>query len=436
MILVLAVACAPPPRETPDAAPDAQEPFCGDGIYEPARDEQCDDGDRNGTGLSHCTKQCRERLDALGIPGAWYVDFGFPIAKLDHLGIDPGSFHRYAATNFDYRGIVVARGIQAGTTPPTPELVSLRVAHDPISMGRLRTTASLTHRWPAWIERGPEGPTKLYYAEVYATGAPTIHEVPYPFPDGIQPELVSRTWYNAGLLIADRAGDGTDDLLIAYVVVRPPDDVRVYRGRFAAPGGSRGLAYDTGWYYASEQKGHIRQLVQFYDESATYVTVDVIGEDSDMFATRGIAFTERGRGTWPRRVIAADMFSKGCSSDLGGVDPAFRDPTPLAVVSDKGEIFVAPFDGANYGGGESFLTPFAVVEGAQSVMGESDALVTWAPSGDVITFYDGDCARADSVGLAPVSRRVMPPWTRATQQTGLQLLSPVGYWGTADSRMY
>ena len=134
-------------------------------------------------------------------------------------------------------------------------------------------------------------------------------------------------------------------------------------------------------------------------------------------------------------MLAADMFGKDCPSDLG-IEPSFRVPTPLAVVAEGGEIFVAQFDGTSYGSGETFLTPFAVVSGAQSVAGHTGYLLTWAPSGDVLLIYDGDCARMGSVGLAPLSALHVDPWTTATQATGTETNAPALYRGTADTRIY
>lgn len=433
----VASACGADPRDNVDAGTsDATQELCGNGIWDvltTGHMEDCDQGLLNGTPQARCTKQCRNPVGPVPTPTR-SVDLGFPIAKLELLDHDTQSRTQIAVTNFDARGVQVFRA--ALTTPgvnPRPTLTTLMVESAPVALGQLRVD-EFSPRLPAWIEVPPGESPHLYYAEIPELGPPVIHEVPYPFSDGTKPEIVGRTHEEAGLLIVDQSATGDRDLLVAVVLVRSPTDVVTYSLRIASPGGTRGMAIDTGVYVDNvEMRNGARQVVQFFDDPGAFVAIDIrLPNPSDPFVRTGaVQLSEVARGSWPFQVVGADKFEKSCPDAKW---PAH--PVPLAVMTDTGALYIWQFD-RGLEPGETFVAPFARAKvGTRNVNASNFHIGALEPDGRYAMFTDGDCRDLRSTAIAPLRGSYTQPWSISRLWTSYLSSFGADWVASADSILY
>lgn len=393
--------CPPPARDVPPSDADAV-PLCGDGKINTS--EVCDDGANNGRPDSYCSKQCESAVRVgPGGPLTNSIDLGAPLLRaislesnwVTTLGAD-GAVHVWG--RFD-------------SGPDNPK--RWRVSADAVAIGRFRP-------WgfgPAWIEMAPD--PRLYVVDRRAmVQSPT--ELPYPFPDGIRPEILEPADQEDGIVIVDENAAG--ELLIAVLIPSwSSPEVATYTLRVPAPPGERGAIVDSGYGRARMWGNGVRNVVVFYDQPGSFVSIDLrydrfpAGDD----ASGPVSLTENTRGSWPFRVLSGTFFDKLCVTEPFW---PFSNPIPIATVTESGAILVWQFDRA-LSAGETFLKPFAHVQpGTMSLLsyggGVFDAL---QPDGQVIRFTDGDCRSLDSNALVPVATPYLPaaPNNRLPHPVGL-----------------
>lgn len=183
----------------------------------------------------------------------------------------------------------------------------------------------------------------LYAADVRTT-PPTTFELPYPFPDGVNPTFVEPNDVQHDITIVDENSAG--ELLVAVLVpeVLSPN-VTTYTLRMAAPHGHRGLVADSpGLDTFMSRINGIRNLVVFYDDPASFVAVDIRYHYPDPGRdAHSISMSEHARRSLPVRVAAATFFAKACPGH-GVWDPIWTDPVPIMTVSDDGALELWSFD--------------------------------------------------------------------------------------------
>ena len=399
VIAITAINCSPAPRDGADATPPDAATLCGNGrrdVLPTGETEGCDEGAQNGTPQGRCTKQCWPAEGPLR-PATFHVDLGPPIAGAAQLFLGGG----FSVATFSHDDGLVRVWQQAPTGPgPNPRL--LQVAAPVVSLASIAV-----YQGPAWIEQAAGESPHLYVADYAASDPPTIRELPYPFPEGLQPELVGHTVEDLGLVIVDRSPAG--ELLVAMVIPRSPTDIVTFRQRFAAPAGARGITVDTNTYSnIDDGRSGSRQLVVFFDDPGSFVSIDVrFTQYPDPLATAGtVELTERTRGPWPFHVVSGDLYPKSCPGLGSSVVP-----WALSVLTDSGDIFLWKFD-HGLAAGEVFPRPFAHVSAGTRASRHgfgANSVSVLQPDGTELLFSDGDPCDMDSVALAPSSAAVTVP---------------------------
>ncbi|MDB4956163.1 MAG: hypothetical protein JWO36_3732 [Myxococcales bacterium] len=398
--------------------------------------EQCDDGPLNGTPQdpNRCTKQCLRGDHANGLEPIQHVPFAvaFPMKKIVELEINT-TCPSLAFTGFDDTGAHVALG------PPNaggfslvvqPQIVTMKVHSAPSGLGRLwRPNGDFSS--PLWVERavpGVGGPW-LFFATFSADFTPTIHELPYPFPDGEGGEIIVEDGQMP--LLVDQSTT-THELLVAAIVSRSDTDIAIFPARFPAAGNRRGVIVGSpGWATVQLDGTPSLLYVQFFDDTLGFQTIAVqLPTPGDVFATTGdYRMFEHARGSWPFRVAAASFWNKRAFLSFEGRahGPYPPESHPTAVMSDTGDIYTWQFDASP---GETLTRYAHVAPGSimtlpvDSNMG-SDPLALWVlqPDGTQIALIDGDSdpSSVQSQALMPLAAPGTAPWQVAT--TALPLTS-------------
>src|SRR5262249_23730941 len=155
-------------------------------------------------------------------------DVGRPItrmAPITHLDI-----HRTRiVVQDDQDHVLLVQGVET----PSPTVTPLSMGGTPLALGQIVVS---THEpiwvvdWgPIWIER-LNGTSHLYYAKLSDDAPPDIHEVPYPFPDGVSPRFVRDrlrqdvATYREGLLLTDVT---PHELLVARLLLDDDGELHV-----------------------------------------------------------------------------------------------------------------------------------------------------------------------------------------------------------------
>ena len=411
-------ACSAPGRSVPDAA--ASGSVCGDGIVEvneetvdaPFADEQCDDGPLNGTPQSHCTKQCRTvQLQA------------FPI-------------HSFALGYRVSQAVIVGVNGRLGWAFLTPDEPGLHVrwrAGGPAFILQVHSPATAVAQFlvangalAVWTE-GPTGTdpaVHLYYAEFDDSLQPQIHELPYPFADGTTPWLLTLDDDSEVIVLDQTAGPSVE--LLAAVIDPTSPQVTLTSVRVAAPGAVRGSALPI-WLYMRDQvldpsQAHnYLRVVQFFDDTLTYVTLEVrLG----MAVPSTPVLSEFARGSWPFHVTGGIPWTKddyhaclSAESDASVFANAatYTHPSPLLVITDSGDLYQWQFDGRPVTSGEVGPTAWAHVAPHSLIthgyLPSSTANIL-EPDGQALLLADGDCTDPASVALEPFDPPISyPPWT-------------------------
>jgi len=382
--------CPPPVRDVPP--PDAEAvPLCGNGTQDISNYEVCDEGANNGRPDSYCSKQCESAVRVVPGPLTNYIDLGAPLLHaislesnwVTTLGVD-GAVH------------VWGRFVSG---PDNPKL--WRVSANAVALGRFPP-------WgfgPVWIEMSP-GPR--LYAVDRRESVQTPTELPYPFPDGIRPEILEPADQEDGIVIVDENAAG--ELLIAVLIPTwSSPEVATYTLRVPAPSGQRGVVIDSGYGRARMWGNGVRNLVVFYDQPGSFVSVNIrydrfpAGND----ASGPLSLSENTRGSWPYRVRSGALLDKSCDSEPYW---PFTNPIPIATVTDSGTIFVWQFDRSLPGGETFVLKPFAQVQpGTISLRSNGGGILdALQPDGRLIRFTDGDCLSLESNALVPVAAPYVP----------------------------
>jgi len=424
---LLLLACSPAPRTHPDAAPDAG-PYCGDGIVKTIRGdrpEMCDDGPRNGAPDSYCTVYCRYGRYQDSSHGYVHSYLGVPAVAAASVNFGWGR-GGYAFTAYDETGLVIAPDLVASTDfqplADTTPIVRIRTMHippvrtAPVALGNLSLDPFIGV--PIWAERPQPGEApRLYYAMVNPDLQPTVHELPYPFPDGSHPQIY--TPYGgrpSAVVIVDQSANPPHHLLAAVVDVRSPTQVTTTTLRVPAPGRVRSHVISTS--HQEEAGGPpVHRLVQFFDDSDTFVAlVNVPTPGDPMEQTGQYQLSEFARGRWPTRITASTTWPT-CSEYGLSIqeqyhgDPAITfHPPPVMVVTDTGDAYKVQF--GEELAGEFLLAPFGQVAPGTRVIGYDafPSLMGWEPDGSFVILPDGDCRDLRSTALQRQRFQHLPPW--------------------------
>ncbi len=386
--------------------------------------EMCDDGARNGTVESLCNKYCVDTdIERGRTYSHTYIGFTPKAAAAVKFGWGRGGF---AFTAFDDRGLVIAPDIREHDFRPladaTPVVsmttVSLPTRSTPVAIGTVLLNETVGV--PIWVERPLGGDTapRMYYASVDAALQSTVHELPYPFPDGTQPTLHTSYHDRHGVLLVDQSRTPPYDLLVAMIVVRSPTDVTTSTLRVPAPGRVRGAAVET-TTIEDPSVVYIQRLVQFFEDTGTFVAiVDRPPPGVPAAEARTYEVKELARGSWPSRVVSGTQWPEGCDEhgrEAAGYTPSrypeFSSPVPLALLTDTGDIYTWRFvEGLE---GEQFVTPFGHVAAGSRVLRTYDVFLSalsWEPDGTFVWLADSDCRDLKSTAMKAQRYAGVGPW--------------------------
>ncbi|MCW5801932.1 MAG: hypothetical protein KIT31_06050 [Deltaproteobacteria bacterium] len=432
------VACGVPPSPGGNVPDGTSGAVCGNGMYEtppafPESRELCDDGVLNGTAESSCTTECIRGT------GAWQAfcpaDVGIRVDRIADVSF-PGTLGyglAYASLGED-RGVQVVRDTrnhcEEGLSPP----ISLRISSAPVALGRVavRDTGGPL---PVWIEipSGEERP-HLYDALLGEAMQPEIHEIPYPFPRFQKPELLLSANTKPGLVLIDQDPRPPHDLLLASFVVRSADDIVTTTRQLPSPGASRGTVVDASGLWDKERGEFVHQFVQFFDEPGSFLRIETRVPHQDPWAvSSSYAFEEIGRGSWPFRVLAGDLWLERCL-----LDELVHAP-PIAVLTEGGDVYVSQFSGPVV---SEVIAPITHVHpGARFIGLERFDYVSgvWSlePDGTAVRAADGGCRNLQSSALRQERRQLTSAWTTSVI-TPLALLigGGPGPFFAVDSTLY
>ena len=418
--LLAVISCSQPGRSG-GAREGGPNLLCGNGIVEPDNEETCDLGALNGAPGGTCSRQCSEWPGGSVVAMEPHLPLGESPTRA--VTVLPTWGHGIAFTSFDRSGIHVAPNIRYGEFVPAdqlgnpPQQIELRVAADPVALGNVFVRDD-NELLPIWIEQAPGDPiAHMYFAELAADYTASVHEIPYPFPDGTKPELVVSDWRRS-VMIVDQSGTPPYDLLVAVLAVRSASDWTTTTLRVAAPGRTRGAAVEA---TADEDPANpsimTQRVVQFFDDTHAFIALEDLEPVDGSFGSSPYQLYESARGSWPFRVVGGDIWVEGC--DDHGAYPtqlpaSLTHPYPLAVLTDSGDIFMWQFDHSP--DGENLPSPFAHVPAG------AGALHTWddnysvlvhvlAPDGIMYELKDADCQDLQSGALAPLLVTATTPWS-------------------------
>ncbi len=404
------------------------------GPNNPGFDEQCDDGPLNGTSASLCTVQCLGGLWSIG--PTLSIPLDSPPRSMQSFSIN--DHNSLAYTSYDDDADHGTIGGLDVFPAPEPTTITLKVHSPPTSLGLLRQF-NANVQWPVWIERaipGVGGPW-MFFASFDAAGEPTIHEVPYPFPDGAGGEFYTMNVPTNPVLV-DQSTDGSNDLLVAVLIAIDADDIVVAQQRLPAPGAHRGVlvgnpgAVDT---FDSPSWLDRFNFVQFFDDNSTFETFYVTEPDSDV-RPADFTISEFAAGTWPYPVVDGVLLPKEWNGD-----PAMTHPYATAVIADTGDIYTWQFDHSPAGEFQPTLYGH-VAPGSRLGPGggdnDPDAIIAYQPDGSEEVLADGDLAHTPSSSLHPQISQLSTAWTTAAVKWTQFSFGP-GDWDylfAGDSTLY
>lgn len=414
------------PTSTPDAAPDAAAPFCGDGVFE--NGETCDDGAATGTPQSTCSKQCRS------IAGCTYVlpmhrvagDLPNPARQLVDWNLNNGYTEAVAFTGSgdDPLHVAIPR-TQTFSETEAPRVIPLQLHSPATSVTRLWKPSANPNQmydvtYPLWIERAipSVGGPWLVYATFDASLTPTYTEIPYPFPDGEGGQLHIEPGQMPFLVDYSAA---THELLIAVIVTYNDGSVRVLPSRLPAPGAQRGVLAGVPVKMGSYASPVTFDYVQFFDDNETFQLFTIDAPTSDpLDPTAQYAASEIAHGTWPMHATDATYWLEGWDAmDPATHDPSYLNPYPTALVADTGDVYIWQFNHSP--DGESPLVPFGHVPPGSHVPSWPGypgciprALTIYSPDGNQIYLHDSDDNDVTSIALLPEVAPAVPTWTSLT----------------------
>ncbi len=398
-LAVVLAACSEPARDVADAQLPPDGPHCGNGVFEYDLGERCDEGTLNGTSQSLCTKQCEQASSEGWLLHAVPLDLAARrYARVEFFGETKWGV---AYTAYDDAGVHVLRNI--GLNQPL-EPIPLKVEAAPVALGAIGVGQDTL---PLWVEAATDG-LHLYMADLPEGSPATIHEVPYPFPDGAKPQLFVTRLRSTAMLV-DQSTVPPYDLLVALFIARTPTDITTKTLRVAAPGRARSVALEhTAWDGATDKL--VQQVVQFFEDTSTFVAFSNV--TPDLSCPCDFDLYESGRGNWPFKVVGGWGWHEGAGSIQPPV-PTNSHPPPLVTLTDTGDLYIWQFvDGIS---GESFVTPFGHMPTGTRVVGTFTAPIAgvWGvePDGKLLLLNDADPLDLRSGSLMPQEFPGIEPWT-------------------------
>ena len=377
------------------------------GPNNPGFDEQCDDGPLNGTSASLCTVQCLGGHWAIGPVSGIPLDS--PPRMIQTFVINDHNSIAYTSNDDDAVHVTIG-GLDVFPAPE-PTTIKLKVHSPPTSIGLL-DGFNIPQQWPVWVERaipGVGGPW-MFYATFDATGAPTIHEISYPFPDGVGGDLST---FDSAInpVLVDQSTDASHDLLVAVLIAVDEDTVVVAPQRLMAPGVHRGvLVGNPGQPDDYAPLSNRYSFVQFFDDNSTFETFYVTEPGTDV-RPADFVITTSATGSWPYPVVDGVLLPKIWNNDF-----SMAHPFTTAVMTDTGDIYTWQFDHSP--SGEFPPTLFGhVAPGSRLVHGggddDPDAVIAYQPDGTEIVLADGDLEHIPSTALQAQTSQLSGPWTTA-----------------------
>lgn len=426
LIALSTFACGQPrPSSTPDAAPDAPAPFCGDGVL--LNGEQCDQGPITGTPQSTCTKQCRSIASCM-YAGAIAMhriagNMPNPARQLVDWQLNNGYTEAVAFTGSGDEPLHVGVPYtQAFSETEAPRYIPLQLHAPASSVTRLWTPSADPNyaydvTYPLWVERAiPNvGGPWLVYATFDASLTPTYTEIPYPFPDGEGGQLHIEPGQMP--LLVDYSAV-THELLIAVIVADRAGSIRVLRSRLPAPGTHRGVLAAVPVKMGGFSSPVTGDYVQFFDDNETFQLFRIDSPTGDpLDPTAQYAAFEVAHGSWPMHVTDATYWLEGWDAlDPPTHNPAYLNPYPTALVTDTGDVYIWQFDHAP--SGELPVIPYGHVPPGSHVPSWPGypgciprALTLYSPDGNQIYLHDSDDNDVASSALLPEVAPAFSPWT-------------------------
>lgn len=398
--------CSPPERALQDApVPDAPAKLCGNGVVDPTgleesqgsfsnAPEACDDGELNGSKQSLCSRHCYANPPFVpSIP--YYANLGAAPKTIHWIELSGVSSYGYVYSNTANEGPFAIRELPGSAfTPdgsvPAPPSVALSQGGVLLDVGTVRLHPSqFGARLPVWIERvGVE--QKLYIATLAGANEPGVHQIEYPFADGVGGRLTNGQ--GPEVVIVDQSTQPPYDLLVAVVSVRSPSDVHTKTWRFPSPGTQRGALVHAG---LTPRRPHDRQLIQFFPASQRYVLLDVDVPENDRWAeVTDYEINLTSVGQWPYTV----------ASGIEWYERLPENRTPVALLTATGDIYTWDFStGPNE---QELIEPFGTVAPGSGIADiRAGVEMIWAlqPDGGPDVFLtDSDYFDARSPSLRPL----------------------------------
>jgi hypothetical protein len=375
----------------------------------------------------------------------YFAQLGHPVTRSVRVSfVDNAHWGEgLAFTNYDATGVHVIWDLPftpyfMGIAPPIDDL---RVQSAPVALGAVEVggLANGGGIAPIWIEATGSGVPKMYIAIPATSGPPETHEIPYPFSDGTAPSLVVSTEMYS-VMVIDQSSVPPNDLLVASVILRSPTDVVTTTLRLPAPGHVRGPPV-TANGSTDNVTPDVRQVVQFFDDTHTFVVIEERQPHGDPLAnSASYQLSEAVRGAWPFRVVDGVDWQEGCNDSGMFINPPeYRFPLPLALLTDTGDIYVWQFTGGVEG--ESGLVPFGhVAPGTRWIWrgggGVWASLEAVEPDGQMVVLNDSDCQDLRSAALRAQRFPAVAPWATSTEVVGVSsfgfrggLITDGAIWG-------
>lgn len=432
--MLCASACSSPHARPSDAAiedapaprPDAS--LCGNQVLD--RNEQCDQGLRNGTPQGRCTRQCINGV----YPNA---AIAYSTRLPGHKVIEPFRVQLRGDTHVVFRdddAVYLALGLNDGTIGRsfTPTLLKMRGAAPPTSLGWFITGDSFTempmsYSFPLWIEQPStqtQGVQGLYWAHLDSSNTPVIHSLPYPFPDGSGGVILST--YERAPIIVDQSSVPPYDLLVAVLSANYQAGFHFTTARIPSHGMQRGVVAGNRLVLDSVEQSElvpppqVHRIVQFYADTHAFSQIDVRPPTAgDLLGLDGqFSIVESATGTWPFDVAGAADWREAMVDGPYGDFTALSHPNPFAVINTDGTVYIWQFN-ASFPS-EGFIAPFAHVAAGTRVAftfylaGATAVLWSLAPDGSVSILNDGDGEDLRSPSLEPETLPAIGPWTNAS----------------------
>jgi hypothetical protein len=159
-----------------------------------------------------------------------------------------------------------------------------------------------------------------------------------------------------------------------------------------------------------------------FDDTQTFASIDIQQFDDPYALHNPYLISEDSSGTWPWTPIDGDVWQEAA---LNGPEEqalaALTHPSPVALLTAAGEIYIWQFDHSPSSDPEAYVAPYAVVApGTQTIdllFRDYRANGLWAlePDGTEVVLMDSNPADIASSSLMPIDRPIGFPMQHSTK---------------------